>query len=166
VPVHPLPTRVPPAALDSIAAGLAAVMRPDDLLLEPGTDRAYRRLLLTDAYEAWLIAWSPGGALELHDHGGSTGAVVVVQGDLVETYTDRLRPAALRTNRLRAGDSLAIGPARLHGVSNPGPGDALSVHVYSPPLTAMTFYDPRLLTPLRTEWGDVASLEADLALPA
>jgi hypothetical protein len=65
-----------------------------------------------------------------------------------------------------AGRSLAIGPTRIHGVWNPGPANALSVHVYSPPLTAMTFYDPRLLTPLRTERGDMGALEADVAVPA
>ena len=40
------------------------------------------------------------------------------------------------------------------------------MHVYSPPLTAMTFYDPRLLTPIRTERGDLADLEDGVAVPA
>jgi predicted metal-dependent enzyme (double-stranded beta helix superfamily) len=151
VSVTALPTRVPPAVLGSIAAGLAAVTGPDDLVLEPGQDRAYSRLLLTDAYEAWLIAWAPGGALDLHDHGGSGGAVVVVEGELRERFTDRERPGPLCTNRIRAGEPLAIGPDRVHGVWNPGPATAVSVHVYSPPLTTMTFYDPALLTSLHTE---------------
>ncbi len=157
MPVLAFPAHiVPPAMLDSIAAGLATALRPDDLPLEPGQDRAYRRLLLTEAYEAWLIAWAAGGELDLHDHGGSTGAVVVVEGSLVETYTDRGRPGPLRTSQIRAGQTLAIGATRVHGVWNPGPADALSVHVYSPPLTTMTFYDPRRLTPLRTERAEVA----------
>lgn len=149
--VRTVPPRVPPAVLDSIAAGLAAVAGPDDLLLEPGRDRAYSRLLLTEAYEVWLIAWAPGGALDLHDHGGSSGRLVVLEGELRECFTDRERPAPLRTTRIQAGQSLTVGPDRVHGVWNPGPARALSVHVYAPPLTTMTFYDPELLIPLRTE---------------
>ncbi|MEA2717180.1 MAG: hypothetical protein QOI99_1497 [Actinomycetota bacterium] len=160
-----LPAPVPPRVLESIAAGLAAATPPGSLGLH-GAPRRYCRLLCTDAYEAWLIAWAPGGALDLHDHGGSTGAVVVVEGELVERYTDCLRRRPLRSTRVAAGRSLAIGPTRIHGVWNPGPANALSVHVYSPPLTAMTFYDPRLLTPLRTERGDMGALEADVAVPA
>jgi predicted metal-dependent enzyme (double-stranded beta helix superfamily) len=151
LPVTAFPTRVPPAVLNSIAAGLAAATRSDDLVLQPGQDRAYSRLLLTDVYEAWLIAWAPGGALDLHDHGGSGGTVVVVDGELRECFTDRDEPGPLRTNRIRAGEPLAIGPGRVHGVWNPGPATAISVHVYSPPLTTMTFYDPALLIPLHTE---------------
>jgi hypothetical protein len=45
-------------------------------------------LLDTDLYDAWLIEWSPSSGLELHDHGGSRGVVVVVDGTLVETYTE------------------------------------------------------------------------------
>ncbi len=149
-----LPVRVPSAMLTSIATGLAAVVTPADLDLDD--DRAYLRLLTTDAYEAWLIAWAPGGSLDLHDHGGSAGAVAVVDGELLERYTDRLRPLPLRTNRVRARETLTVGPTRVHGMWNPGPTNALSVHVYSPPLSTMTFYDPRLLTPVRTERSDLA----------
>jgi predicted metal-dependent enzyme (double-stranded beta helix superfamily) len=147
---------VPTAALATIAAGLAAAMSPDALVLDPGSDRGYLRLLDTDVYEAWLIAWGPGGSLDLHDHGGSAGAVVVVHGELMERYTDRHRTLPLRTHRVRAHEALTIDPTRVHGVWNPGPASALSVHVYSPPLTTMTFYDPRLLTPIRTDRAEVA----------
>jgi len=81
---------------------------------------------------------------------------VVVRGELLERYTDRLRPLPLRTNRVRTHESLAIEPTRIHGVWNPGPADALSVHVYAPPLVAMTFYDPRSLAPLRSERSELA----------
>jgi hypothetical protein len=41
----------------------------------------------------------------------------------------------------------------VHEVWNDGPGEALSVQVYSPRVTSMTFFDSdpdRFLTPLRT----------------
>jgi len=81
----------------------------------------------------------------------------VVEGELVERYTDGRRPHPLRTHRIRARQSLAIAPTRVHGVWNPGPTTALSVHVYAPPLSTMTFYDPRLLTPLHTEPADISA---------
>jgi predicted metal-dependent enzyme (double-stranded beta helix superfamily) len=152
-----LPAALAPAMLTSIAAGLASAIDPDDYGFALDDDRGYALLLRTDAYEAWLIAWAPGGSLDLHDHGGSTGEVVVVEGELLERYTDRRCGHPLRTHRLRAGQALAIGPTRVHGVWNPGPTTALSVHVYSPPLSTMTFYDPRRLTPLRTEPADISA---------
>jgi hypothetical protein len=81
----------------------------------------------------------------------------VVEGELLERYTDSRRSHPLRTQHLRARRPLAIRPTRVHGVWNPGPANALSVHVYSPPLSTMTFYDPRRLTPLRTEPADISS---------
>ena len=47
-----------------------------------------------------------------------------------------------------------------HDVVNEGPGPAMSVHVYSPPLTTMTFYghDDE---PVRTETIDLPGLVED-----
>jgi len=97
----------------------------------------------SEAFEAWLIRWPANGRLELHDHGGSRGVVSVVTGCLVETSVvhvgDRL---ALRTRTVNSATRpLSIGVNRIHDVTNPGPGVAVSVHVYSPRLTAMTFFD-------------------------
>jgi predicted metal-dependent enzyme (double-stranded beta helix superfamily) len=113
-------------------------------------------------YNAWLIAWSPCSNLELHDHCGSEGVLALLAGTLVETFTDVLSRAPVRTRALNAPEILAIPASRVHEVSNPGPLDALSVHVYSPPLTSMTFYDcrpDRLPYPLATVEGDVSELE-------
>lgn len=137
------PRCAPPSVLASIAAGLAATLEDDATAPGPGSTRAFRRLLHTEDCEAWLIAWRPGADLALHDHGGSTGAVLVVQGGLMERSTDRLDPRPPQTVRVPAREPLAIEPTRIHGLWNPGPSTAVSVHVYSPPLATMTFYDPR-----------------------
>ena len=106
-----LPVRVPSAMLTSIATGLAAVVTPADLDLDD--DRAYLRLLTTDAYEAWLIAWAPGGSLDLHDHGGSAGAVAVVDGELLDaTPTGYARSPCGPTGS---------GPADAHRRAHTGP---------------------------------------------
>src|SRR4029077_17498014 len=118
-----------------------------------GDLRRFARLLQTPAYEAWLIAWEAAADLELHDHGGSQGAFHVVEGALVEAHTDLADPLPLRTLPIGTGESRQVPATRVHRVWNPGPSRAVSVHVYSPPLSSMTFYDDRpyaFLVPLRT----------------
>jgi cysteine dioxygenase len=88
--------------------------------------------------------------------------VVVAGGRLVETYTDLQHCHPLRTYIVDRGETLSMSATRVHGISNPGPDDALSVHVYSPPLREMTFFDQRpgsFLTPLFATEGDLVELE-------
>ena len=59
--------------------------------------------------------------------------------------------------RSRPGRSRAFGPHHVHDVRNSSAGSvAVSVHAYSPPLSAMTRYDltPGGLVPSRTEGAD------------
>ncbi len=96
----------------------------------------------SDAFEAWVIAWPPGGAIELHDHGGSAGAVVVAAGELIETSVVS-RPSgdvALETKTIAMGGSIGFGGHHIHDVVNSGDAPAISVHVYAPRLTSMTYY--------------------------
>src|SRR5690348_3260642 len=58
--------------------------------LDSVVERSWRLLARTDMYDAWLIAWPAGGAIELHDHGGSSGAIVVVSGALTESRPERI----------------------------------------------------------------------------
>jgi predicted metal-dependent enzyme (double-stranded beta helix superfamily) len=95
-------------------------------------------------YEACLIGWPPGRGLDLHDHGDSCGTISVVEGSLFETYTslsaaDGAR--GLHHRELTTGSLVAFGPRHVHDVTNHGPGQALSIHVYAPRLRSMTFYD-------------------------
>src|ERR1019366_10060665 len=53
--------------------------------LEAVEARSWRLFARTEACDAWLIAWPIGGAIQLHDHGASSGAIVVVSGTLEET---------------------------------------------------------------------------------
>ncbi len=95
------------------------------------------------AYEACLIGWPPGGGLDLHDHGESCGTIAVVEGTLFETYTSLAgagEARALRHRRLPSGSLTAFGPDHVHDVTNHGPGQALSIHLYTPQLRSMTFY--------------------------
>ncbi len=127
-----------------------------------GTRRRYTCLVDTDLFDAWMIEWCPSSNLELHDHGGSEGVVVVAAGVLVETYTDLLERHPLRTRILDSRGTFTVPATRIHQLANPGPAEARSVHVYSPPLRTMTFYDHRphrFLAPLYASRGDLAVLE-------
>jgi predicted metal-dependent enzyme (double-stranded beta helix superfamily) len=99
-------------------------------------------MVASDRFEAWVIAWPPGGSIELHDHGGSAGAVVVASGQLTETTLFELKDqeVEIETTTLTAGESMTVAPNDIHDVANLAAVPAISVHVYSPRLTAMTFY--------------------------
>jgi mannose-6-phosphate isomerase-like protein (cupin superfamily) len=123
-----------------------------------GGRRWYEPLTEDDHFEAWLLGWPVGEGIELHDHGSSSGALVVVEGVLSETYVDTspgLRPGARLQHRLLPqGDLVAFGPDHIHDVVNGGRRQALSIHVYSPRLRSMTFYENRPdrgLAAVRTE---------------
>jgi predicted metal-dependent enzyme (double-stranded beta helix superfamily) len=107
------------------------------------TERSWILLALTDLFEAWAIGWPPGGRIDLHDHGRSSGAVVVATGVLTETTvrsTER-GVAVIGTHRLAAGEHRRFGPHYVHDLTNDGDQRAVSVHVYGPRLTTMSYYE-------------------------
>jgi Cysteine dioxygenase type I len=110
----------------------------------PTDERWFTRLHGDDELDVWLISWVPERSTELHDHGGSLGALTVVSGALSETRWDG---DALRERWLNAGDQAGFPLGWVHDVVWASPtsvtaqGPTLSVHAYSPPLTAMSYYD-------------------------
>ncbi|KRE62451.1 cysteine dioxygenase family protein [Nostocoides sp. Soil756] len=125
--------------------GTARRLAADDALWRPHLDfdpvsRYYRRLLADGAHEAWLLTWLPGQGTPWHDHGGSAGAFVVLQGVLVERTARHGLVRGIRRIHTR-GASHAFGPEYVHRVTNEGPDPAVSLHVYAPRLASMTDYD-------------------------
>ncbi len=129
--------------LADIARGYAA--DPSAWPVRPCFDperRWYHRIAQAGSHEAWLLTWLPGQGTDLHDHGGSAGAFVVVAGELTEaTVAGRGAGARLVEQRLRAGRTRAFGAAHVHRVRNAGPVPAVSLHVYSPALVQMRRYE-------------------------
>jgi hypothetical protein len=130
---------------DDVLSGRYDRLLPADGL--PLDERWYRRLYGDDELDLWLISWVPERSTELHDHGGSLGALTVVSGALEETRWDG---RGLRQRTLKAGDQAAFPLGWVHDVVRAGIEDTavvspapptLSVHAYSPPLTAMSYYD-------------------------
>ncbi|MEB4211967.1 cysteine dioxygenase [Mycobacterium sp. 94-17] len=139
----------------------------------PQSRRWFARIHGDEELDIWLISWVPCEPTDLHDHGGSLGALTVISGSLNEYRWDG---RALRRRRLDAGDQAGFPlgwvhdvvwaprpvtvPARLPGAAPSAAAPVqptLSVHAYSPPLTAMSYYqitDRKTLRRERTELTD------------
>jgi predicted metal-dependent enzyme (double-stranded beta helix superfamily) len=129
-----------PARLDQMVAGLAGSPAAwSELLRFDPARRFYRRLELTTGYEVWLLSWLPGQATGFHDHGEAAGAFAVAHGQLLERAAVPGR-RRIRSAGMLAGTVRSFGPAHVHDVSNVAAGPAISIHAYSPPLTAMRRY--------------------------
>jgi predicted metal-dependent enzyme (double-stranded beta helix superfamily) len=106
-------------------------------------DRRWYQLLRSDGrVDVWLISWAYEQGAELHDHAGSLGALSVVRGELTEHHWSPSR-SALSTRTLGAGRSVVFPAGHVHDVVNTAPEPAVSVHAYSPPLSAMSYYEVR-----------------------
>ncbi len=117
-------------------------------------ERWFLRLATHDDYDTWFIGWDSHQGVDLHDHGGSSGALYVVEGELLESSTTRQGDGRLCEQLLTPGTARAFGPGHVHRVVNPSAAVATSIHVYSPPLVNMDFYDPSVdaaLTRTHTE---------------
>ncbi|MEJ8281110.1 cysteine dioxygenase [Pseudonocardia spirodelae] len=102
--------------------------------------RRWYRLLHSDGLvDVWLISWATEQIAELHDHAGSLGALTVVSGALTERRWSG--PSGLRTRTLRHGRGAGFPLGHVHDVANTADEAAVSVHAYSPPLSAMSYYD-------------------------
>ncbi|QLQ35554.1 cysteine dioxygenase [Micromonospora robiginosa] len=101
------------------------------------SERWYARLHADAAHEVWALSWLPGQGTDLHDHGGSSGAFLVVAGVLTE---ETVSGGRLRPHRLAAGAGRRFGARHVHQVTNRGDQPAVSVHVYRPALRRMTRY--------------------------
>ena len=107
------------------------------------TTRWHQRIYRDPRIDIWLISWLPTQGTQLHDHGGSSGAFTVLSGTLTESvpcgYADGR--VHIRETSAWPGSRVTFGRHYIHDVHNAGTEAAISVHAYSPPLSAMTFYD-------------------------
>ena len=97
--------------------------------------RWYERLYHGPDYDIWVISWLPGQSTGYHDHGASSGALVVATGILEEH-----RPGE-RARVIHPGKLHAFGPDYAHDVRNDSLAPAISIHAYSPPLSEMNEYE-------------------------
>jgi quercetin dioxygenase-like cupin family protein len=132
------PTPLALSDLTALTREVADEVRAGVHTVHVDPDRRWYQLLRGDDYvDVWLISWATEQAAELHDHAGSLGALTVVSGRLVE---HRWTGDGLRARRLTAGRSAGFPLGHVHDVGNHDATPAVSVHAYSPPLTAMSYY--------------------------
>lgn len=110
------------------------VVSPDQLSLTGGGDRAHIKLATCEDYNAWLLYWPQGVHRGLHDHGDSAAAYSVILGTLRDA-----RPSG-SVDRIYPGDINSVDVGVIHDVWAESEW-ALSIHVYSPPLREMNFYE-------------------------
>ncbi|PYC77625.1 cysteine dioxygenase [Streptomyces tateyamensis] len=110
--------------------------------------RWYARLETGPGYEVWLLSWLPGQSSGRHDHGGSSGVLTVVQGELVERSPGR-DGADGRT--LRPGGQRVFAPGYVHEVVNASLEPAVSIHLYAPGLTEMNQHPAAAVAELAAE---------------
>ena len=125
--------------LRALVAGIAADERKWRPLVHHGTgDRHFEQLWRDDDVDVWVISWASGNDTGFHDHDVSSGAVAVVEGELVE---ERLvlggAPIQIRH---RAGEAFDFDASHVHRMHQDNTAPAVSIHAYSPPLWRMGAY--------------------------
>lgn len=152
--LHPASANLPLCALDdsatdplrSLTAELAttwaaAPSRWEHRVEHVEHERWYLPLTTDDHASVWLISWAPGSGIDLHDHGDSAGALVVVAGSLQERFTTRGSSQRMRRRELRGGQLVTFTADHVHEVWNATDRPAVSIHAYAPTLDAMSFYE-------------------------
>ena len=161
--LHPVPSSAAPGderlGLASARQELArwrARLRFDDLetlgVYPRDAQRSYLRLPSRGGCEVWLIVWPPGSRAPLHDHGEASAVASVLCGELCESLALGAGPFSERS--WQPGGLLEIPRGARHEVWNAGEHTAYSLHVYTPRLANMTFYERTpsgALAPLRSE---------------
>jgi hypothetical protein len=102
--------------------------------------RVYVRIYRDSVLDVWLICWTGSQDTGLHDHDISSGAVQVVDGALAEDRLVMGEPG-LVTTRYGEGDGFCFDSSRIHDVRHAGLEPSVSIHLYSPPLERMGYYE-------------------------
>lgn len=100
--------------------------------------RYWHRLASLPDADLWLLTWLPDQHTDLHDHGEASAAFTVVSGALSEVRVSEGRQVSRSLTR---GQVSWVPAGAVHDVGNRGDGPAISIHAYSPALTAMTFWE-------------------------
>jgi hypothetical protein len=102
-------------------------------------ERYWTRLPGPQRLDVWLLTWLPSQATDLHDHGDSAAAFVVVQGALSEVRFDPV--LGVWSTPLAAPAVRTVEPGVVHDVRADLGVPAVSIHAYGPRLSRMTYYD-------------------------
>ena len=110
---------------------------------DPNT-RYFQQLYRDANLDVWLICWLDAQDTGYHDHDLSSGAVYVCEGQLCEDYFHRDAEGWIHvlTRKRATGEVFDFDGASIHGMRHAGGPPASSIHVYSPALWRMGYYEP------------------------
>jgi predicted metal-dependent enzyme (double-stranded beta helix superfamily) len=137
---------LPPRLLAAIAIDYASTSTFDTVDEPRPGERIFGRVYRVATHDIWLIRWGEGSHTQLHDHGGSAGALYVVEGELVEHQRNPSGVGRPIRRLLRQSEHRSMSASHVHEVANESKATAVSVHVYSPPLETMRHYEPGTLS--------------------
>ncbi len=103
-----------------------------------------KRFLLfkSEEYEVVLMIWGPGAMTPIHDHGGSTSIVEILDGEITERFFEQasLRQTGEAVHRVGDRSEMTDGEV-LHQMVNATDGFTYTIHLYADPLSLCNFYD-------------------------
>ena len=111
---------------------------------DPTKPYGRRVLLETDALEMMVACWTPGTPCAPHDHGGSLGAVRVLQGRarhrIWRCVDGELR--VVREELVSPGEVMSCGSDLIHSMGDDGATEPLiTLHMYTDSIDHMVVYD-------------------------
>jgi predicted metal-dependent enzyme (double-stranded beta helix superfamily) len=134
------------AVLSDFLSGDKPVFGEICSIARPDTSNPYgRRVLLeTDDLEMMVACWTPGQPCAPHDHGGSVGAVRVLQGrarhTMWELQDGKLIPAQIET--VESGSVMHCDSKLIHSMQDDGAElPLITLHMYTKSIDHMIVYD-------------------------
>jgi cysteine dioxygenase len=105
-------------------------------------DKPYSRniLYLSDTLEVVLVNWRTAMPCMIHGHGQSFGMVYVYSGSILDTaYMEEFR--LRRESIYHPGNYIEVPTNAFHQLENIAPGEAVTIHFYTPPIKGMVLID-------------------------
>ena len=111
------------------------------------SDSRYARNLVhkTDRFEIMVMCWHAGQRSSIHDHAGALGGLKILHGALTESLFEKAPNGMIKSLTsidYSAGETRVEETSLIHQISNlqAENSQAISVHVYAPPLVRMNVY--------------------------
>jgi predicted metal-dependent enzyme (double-stranded beta helix superfamily) len=109
-------------------------------------DQGYKRNLVhvSSKCEVVVLCFKEGQITPIHDHGGSIGITVVLDGIMTEELFNKQQTGVILhtlTREFRIDELSHTYLTTIHRVSNAHTGRLVIIHIYFPPLTLMNIYN-------------------------
>lgn len=131
-------------ALCEALRGVVAVPATNNLVeWDPSQPYGRRVLHESDTLEAMIAGWTPNTPCAPHDHGGSIGAIRVLEGTARHTVwkiiDDQLKPVC--TTLHHKDEVLPASAHLIHSMESVGERPLVTLHLYTDPIEQMVLYD-------------------------